>query len=107
LPTSLQIYYDPLIDLEYPHPADPEYWSKIMINYVRQFKYSLVGMIWPVEVQMTLLVVPQDEFLAKDDWKYVVWGGGVLGGILLITIYEKVKYTKTVDEIVAEEQVPQ
>ncbi len=56
---------------------------------------------------MTLLVVPQDEFLAKDDWKYVVWGGGVLGGILLITIYEKVKYTKTVDEIVAEEQVPQ
>jgi hypothetical protein len=54
----LQIYYDPLIDLEYPHPADPEYWSKIMINYVRQFKYSLVGMIWPVEVQLTLLVVP-------------------------------------------------
>ncbi len=50
---------------------------------------------------MTLLVVPQDEFVAKDEWKYVVWGGVVLGVILLITIYEKVKYARTVDEIVA------
>ncbi len=52
-----------------------------MIKYMRQFKYSLVGMIWPVEVQMALLVVPQDEFVAKDEWKYVVWGGVVLGVI--------------------------
>jgi hypothetical protein len=38
-------------------------------------------MIWPVEVQMTLLVVSQDVFHAKDEWKYVVWGGVVLGVI--------------------------
>lgn len=67
LPTSLQIYYDPLIDLQYPHPADPEYWSKMLINYVRQFKYSLLESIWPNEVQLTLLVVPQDEFFLRDE----------------------------------------
>lgn len=47
LPTVIQIFYDPLLDLPYPHPADPDYWSKILIIYLREIKYSIIGWIWP------------------------------------------------------------
>lgn len=47
LPAVVQIYYDPLLDLPYPHPADPEYWYKILVNYMRTFKYSIITSIWP------------------------------------------------------------
>ena len=104
LPISLQIYYDPLIDLVYPHPADPDYWSKIMINYVRQFKYSMLTMIWPNEIQLTLLAIAQDDFISQDDYKYLIWGGLILGFILLVSIYEKVKNTRMIDEIAVDEQ---
>jgi len=46
------------LDLPNPHPADPDYWSKILIIYLREFKYSIEGLIWPDEIQLTLLVVP-------------------------------------------------
>lgn len=43
--------------------------------------------------------------MSREEYKYVIWGVLVLGLVLLITIYEKVKNTRTVDEIlVAEEE---
>ena len=42
LPAAVKIYYDPLLDLPYPHPADPDYWPKILINYLRRFKYAIL-----------------------------------------------------------------
>jgi hypothetical protein len=71
---------------------------------VRQFKYSLLEIIWPTEVQLTLLAVPEDDFISSNEYKYLFWGGLILGMVVLITIYEKVKNTRTVDEIVVEKE---
>ena len=42
--------------------------------------------------------------ITSEDYKYLVLGGVVVGVVLLVSVYEKVKNTRTVEEIVAGEQ---
>ena len=91
------------MDLPYPHPADPDYWSKILINYLKQRKYSIKEWIWPIEIQLTLLVIPTEDLISEGDYQLMILGCIILGLVLLISIYEKVKHTKTMEEIVAGE----
>ena len=103
LPTSAQIYYDPLLwDLNYPFAADPEYWGKILVYYLKKYKLRFVASIWPVEVELPLLMVDKENIIRSEDIKYVVWGGITIVMIGLISLFEKIRNARTMQEIVAE-----
>lgn len=71
---------------------------------MRTLKYSIITSIWPNEVQLTLLAVPSESLITSEDYKYLILGGMVVGVVLLVSVYEKVKNTRTMEEIVAGEQ---
>ena len=92
LPFFLQIYYDPAYDNQFPHPADPSFWTKTLIHYLKQAKYALTTFLVPWQVEIVTIVIPQEDTIRKTDLLYLYWA--LLGFLFvaLLSCYQKCLY---------------
>ncbi len=67
----------------------------MLAYYLRKYKLQLFANIWPVEVELPLLMVNKESLFRVEDYKYVAWCGLAVLMIGFISLYEKVRNART------------
>lgn len=88
-PNFLKIYYDESYDNMFPYASDPDYWPLLIQYYIRSIKYSIIKFFVPYEVQLILIVIPQEPTLRPVDWIWCTWLIGFFGILGIGTLYER------------------